>query len=604
MASFFTDNDDLKFYFDRGIDWAELAAACERGAGGDTAEAVALFRDIAALVGELAAEEVAPRAARTDREGARLEGGEAVGSAAMAEIFERLRALDLHKLPLPREVGGLNAPVTLWFLCGEMLARGDVSVMVHNSFFAGIAMALMAYSLYEGSGGTRFRKEIEELARGDAWGSMDITEPDAGSDMAALRAVGERSPDGGWTVSGQKIFITSGHGKYHIVVARTGPKPGLDGLSMFLVKAYDDQPDGTRVRHVTVDRVEEKMGHHGSVTCALTFDKAPAELIGQVGEGFRYMLLLMNNARLAVGFESLGLCEAAYRLAASYAAGRRSMGKPIAQHELIADYLDEMRTDIQGIRALAVHAAVNEELGRRLAMPGEVADVRAAEHQARARRATPLLKYLAAEKAVEMARRGVQIHGGIGYMREYPAEKLLRDAIVMPIYEGTSQIQSLMAMKDTLAAIMKKPQAFLTRVAQARWRATTARDELERRVAKLQKLSLSAQQQLAMRTAALKLKSMPVTDWARAFTKTWDPKRDFALALLHAERLTRLLADELIAEVLLEQARRFPERRELLERWLERAEPRCRALHTEITTTGARLLATLMTQRPELQSAG
>lgn len=624
MPSFFSDNDDLKFYFDRAIDWPTLVKASEYGgrapeAYTDTNEAVAFYREVAELVGSFAADEVAPRAERLDREHSRVENGEVVAAPALAEIFKRLKELDLHRLILPREFGGMNAPLLLYFVNGELLARADVSVMTHYSFHGGMAMAMLAYSLQEGTtavdtasgrlSATRFAKEMEEIAGGAAWGCMDITEPDAGSDMAALRTVGEQAQDGSWTVTGQKIFITSGHGKYHFVVARTeGGGSGLGGLSMFLV---DRGPS------VSIDRIEDKLGHHGSITAALTFDRAPARLIGTRGEGFKYMLTLMNNARLGVGFEAIGLCEAAFRLARDYAAGRHSMGKPIARHELIADMLDEMGTDIQALRALAMHAAVHEELAQKLGVlervvaqpsPDEVeALARIPEHRAKARRATPLLKYLAAEKAVEMARRAMQIHGGIGYMRELGAEKLLRDALVLPIYEGTSQIQALMAMKDTLGGMIRRPQAFLSRLAQVRWRSVSAKDADERRVARIQSLALSAQQHLATRTAADKLRTLadlPLSSWARTLTKSWDPKRDFALAMLHAERLTRLLCDELIAEVLLEQARRFPERRELLGRFLERAEPRCRALHDEITTTGARLLAQLAEGSTTARAAG
>jgi hypothetical protein len=230
----------------------------------------------------------------------------------------------------------------------------------------------------------------------------------------------------------------------------------------------------------------------------------------------------------------------------------------------------------------------------------------AKQHKAAARRVTPLLKYLAAEKAVELSRKAVQIHGGNGYMREYGAEKLLRDAMVMPIYEGTSQIQALMAMKDTLGGILKAPQEFVTRIAQARWRALSARDSLERRVAKLQQLSLSAQRHLITKTATDKMKSlggMPVTEWPDAFLKNWNPKRDFAYAMLHAERLTRLLADEAICELLLAQAKKHPERRAVLERYLERAEPRARNLHHQITSTGHRLLARLANGGEESEKA-
>ena len=621
MASFIKDNPDLLYYLDRGIDWGRLAELAEHGfrqpdGHRDAGEARAFYRDIVDMVGELVAEEVAPLAAEVDRQGARLEGGEAVLPPSMEALFRKLAGLDLHGMCLPRELGGLNCPLTLYFLATELFARADVSMMSHYAFHGAMAIAMLNLSMMEGTTRidpdtgvvqeTRFRDEIAEIASGRAWGSMDITEPDAGSDMAALRAVGRQEPDGSWTVTGQKIFITSGHGKYHFVIARTEPEAeGLAGLSMFLVPAYRDE-GGVRTRLATVDRVEEKLGHHGSVTAAITFDRTPAHLVGRRGDGFRFMLKLMNGARVAVGFESIGLCEAAYRLARDYAAGRPSMGKTIDRHEMIADYLDEMRTDIEGLRALAVCGAVEEETAQRLIAAGREDEAR--PHQERSRRVTPLLKYLAAEKAVEMARRALQIHGGNGYTTEYGAEKLLRDALVMPIYEGTSQIQALMAMKDTLAAVMRDPQGFVARTAKNRWRQVSARDPLERGVVRLEGLALRAQRHLITRTATDKLRSLrgqsPAT-WPGALRRNWNPKRDFASAMLHAERLTRLLADTSIAEVLWEQARKHPERRDVLERYLERAEPRCRFLVDEITTTGARLLAELAGRdEPEKDETG
>lgn len=626
MGNYFKDNDDLRWYFEHGIDWEPIVRVTEfdyRAAGGfeSANEAVEFYRDIAEMVGEFVAEEVAPAAAVIDRKGVHLEGGEAVTPPEFDAIFEKIKQLDLHGMGLPRELGGMNAPMLLYFINTELFARADVSVMAHHGFHGGMAMAMLMFSLLEGSTEfdrdtatvlkTRWADAIAEIASGKAWGCMDITEPDAGSDMARLRATAEQDADGTWRVTGQKIFITSGHGKYHFVIARTekvtdpdDPFSGLNGLSMFLVPTYTEDAQGNRTRLVTLERVEDKLGHHGSVTATLSFEAAPAELVGRRGEGFKYMLMLMNNARLGVGFESIGLCEAAYRLARDYAAERPSMGKTIDRHELIADYLDEMRTDVAGLRALAMYGAYHEELAQKESIrltherPADELEARrlertVARHKRRARRVTPLLKYLAAEKAVEMARRCVQIHGGNGYMKEYGAEKLLRDAMVMPIYEGTSQIQALMAMKDTLMGIMKNPQAFVRRLAQARWRSLSARDPLERRVARIQALSLAAQQHLMTRTATDKFKSLrgkSIGDWPGELTRNWDPKRDFAFAMLHAERLTRLLADEAICEVLLRQARKHPERRDLLERYAERAEPRCRFLLDEITTTGQRLI--------------
>lgn len=294
------------------------------------------------------------------------------------------------------------------------------------------------------------------------------------------------------------------------------------------------------------------------------------------------------------------------------------MGKSIDQHEMIAEYLETMQTEIQGIRAMAVTACFHEELSQKLALLLRYGNLEGDEkkqlesqlksHQRQARRITPLLKYVAAEKAVEHARTSLQIHGGNGYTTEYLPEKLLRDALVMPIYEGTSQIQALMAMKDTLGAIIKNPQGFVRRMAQARWRSLSSRNPLERRVAQLQTVSLSAQQHLVIRTAGAKVRGLrgrPIAEWSDELTKNWNPKRDFAFAMLHAERLIQLLSDTVIAELLLEQASKHPERAEALERHLEKAEPRARYLLDQITSTGQRLLAKLSPEatQPARQAA-
>jgi alkylation response protein AidB-like acyl-CoA dehydrogenase len=627
MANYYLDNDDLQYYVNHAIDWNALIPLVEnhfraKDAPKSTQEALDTYKDILQMVGAFIADDVAPACPTIDRKGMHLHNGEVVEPEEFKAIFTAVRELGLPGMTSPRYLGGMNCPVTLYFILTELFARADVSVMTHFSFHLAVATSLMLYSVNEGSAsfdrdaGTfktlRFENIIKEVVRGEAWGAMDITEPNAGSDMAAIQTYAETNNEGQWFVTGQKIFITSGHGKYHLVVARSEnssdpKKSGLTGLSLFLVKTYEDI-NGARVRYATIDRLEEKLGHHGSATCAITFQKTPAELIGKRGEGFKYMLLLMNNARLGVGFESVGLCESALRMAKSYAQERRSMGKTIDQHELIADYLDEMETDILGLRALAIHGAFHEEMYHRLNMEhileghhdDEVTQKRRLKekdkHAHASRKITPLLKYLAAVKAVEISRRTLQIHGGFGYTKEYGAEKLLRDALVAPIYEGTSQIQSLMAMKDTLASVMRNPQGFVKDIAQTRWKALSARNPLERRVAKLQSISLHSIQNLLSKTATDKIKSLsnqPIHTWSDSFRNNWDPKKDFSYALLHAERLTRIMADVAICEILLQQSLTHPERAAVLERYLERAEPRCTFLAHEISSTGSRLLQKL-----------
>jgi alkylation response protein AidB-like acyl-CoA dehydrogenase len=625
MGSFYDDNDDLRWYLERGIDWEPVVRLTEydwSAADGpeDVAEAVEMYRDILSLIGTVVADEIAPRWRELDQAHSVLKDGEVTTAPVVDEVFSQLAELGFFGLSVPRELGGMNAPLLVFQLAAELLARADTSVCAHAGFHGGIALAALSYSIREGSvefeldppriTGTPYMELISEIVAGEAWGSMDITEPGAGSDMAAMRTRGEQLPDGSWVVTGQKIFITSGHGRWHIVIARTEEAEGLGAMSLFVVPAWQEV-DGRRVRTVSVDGVEHKLGHTASTTCTVSFDRSPARLIGKRGEGFKQMLLLMNNARIGVGFECLGVAEAAWRAARAYAAERPSMGKTIDQHEMIAQMLEDMQTDIQAIRAMGVTACWHEELAQKANIALTflpLDDARRAElerdlrrHQRSSRRLTPLLKWYASEACVDIARKSIQIHGGSGYITETGVEKLLRDAMVFPIYEGTSQIQSLMVMKDTLMGVVKAPRRFLQQLTAARWRSLSARDPMEKRVAALQLTSLKAVQFLLTRLASAKARELPILDpgqWASVMAD-WDPKRDFALAMLHAERLTAILHDVAVAELLLEQARRDPAREELLIRWLERVECRCRFRYDEITTTGLRLLGRLSEARAE-----
>ena len=611
MANFFTDNADLQYYVDKGIDWAPLIDAVEfPRTDTNKTEMIESYREVLELLGTFSGEQIGPYADELDSQEMRVVDGEVPIAPRMAQILESAQELGLHGLSIPTDLGGMNCPLMLYYLNAELMGRGDVSVMSHFGFHSGIALCLLFWSIDEGTTqidpetgeilSTRWRADIERMRDGLEWGSMDLTEPHAGSDLANLRSRAEQDEDGNWFVTGSKIWITSGHGRYHVVIARSeDPEthPGLDGISLFLVRAFGEDEDGNRVRHSTLERVDEKLGHHGSATVGITFDRSPAELIGTRGEGFRLMLLLMNNARISVGFESIGLCEAAYRMAKAYAAERPSMGKTIDQHEMIAEMLDEMESDILGMRALAVKAAHNEELARRAAIACKAlpeSDPRRARFDAEqkrrtwaSRKATPLLKYVTSEKAVEMARRNIQIHGGSGYMREYGAEKLLRDSLVLPIYEGTSQIQCLMAMKDNLLPLFKRPIGFLAATLGTALVATFGLGRA-RRIAKVRSRGQRAMLNLIRRIAWAKLSSS-------GSLSNWDPKKDFAPGMLHAERLAKIVVDVQIIDALAEQGATHPERLEVLDRYLERALPRSRSMLYEIQTTGDRLLNTLKT---------
>jgi alkylation response protein AidB-like acyl-CoA dehydrogenase len=613
--NYFLDNDDLRWHLQHTIDWETIVPLYEGDFSSEEspdslAEAKEFYFEILEQVGEFVANEIAPRAEALDRKGNTLVDGEVVHPAELDEIFEQIKEMGLFGVNLPRGLGGLNCPWALYFGLSEIMARADCGTTTHFSFYGGTAMALLTYAAKEGAlkmengqvVDCRFKKEIEELASGEHWGAMVMTEPDAGSDLAAIRARALPQPDGSWRVSGEKIFITSGHGKYQIVLARTADAetcPGLEGLSLFLVPRWIER-DGETVENVKVTKVEKKLGHNSSPTCSLLYEDSEAELIGETGQGFKLMLVLMNNARVAVGFEAIGVCEQAYRMACEYASVRSSMGRFLKDHELIADTLQTMDTELRGMRALAFEAVNHVELSQRLEMaleydpPADEAlrkdmQRRLKRHKRKARHLTPLLKYLASEKAVEFSRINMQIHGGMGYIKETGADRLLRDALVLPVYEGTSQIQALMALKDHLGQAIKDPTGFLERSVRTRVAAQTTRG-MERALlaAKLQLhratetilrriLTAKVRNELSEGSFTEKLSLL-----SGDFIRSWDAKKDFAHGLVHAERICRILCDVAVGRVLVRQAQRHPERQIYAERYLKRMLPRVTALAMEI----------------------
>lgn len=616
-SNFFRDNDDLLFQFRHGVRWEEIVDLLENGytlpdGPKDLEEARAFYDDVMSALGEYAAKEIAPRAQRIDEKGTRLENGEVIFSQELNEVFDGLRDMGAYGLTIPRELGGSHAPMVLYFVAGEVLARADVSVMTHFSFHGGIASAMLAYSDKEGSSvyekgrlvKTRWEKEIREIAAGEHFGCMVLTEPGAGSDLAAIRTTAELRDDGRWYLNGEKIFITSGHGQFQFVLAKTEPQDGLKALSLFLVPRKIER-DGEMVTNVEVTKVEEKLGHHGSATCSLRYEDSVGELVGERGQGFSLMLLLMNSARIGVGFEAIGNAEAALRMARAYAEERVTMGKPIVQHELIAEKLLDMETWIRAIRALGFDAMNAVEISQRLESKLKVDPPKSEEERKRlearqkrmtrrARRLTPLFKYVSSEKAVEISRDAMQIFGGMGYIDETGVHKLLRDALVMPVYEGTSQIQALMATKDHLLWSIRDPAGFVRRAARARLLARTATTPLAREVNRADAMLHAATETILLRIFGKKIRS----EWegglkgkepaqmtrylARKFLRQWDMKADFSHGLLHAERLARILTDVAIGKVLVRQADRFPERRALAERFIRKMLLRVEATQREI----------------------
>ena len=642
--NFFRDNADLLFQFKHGLKWDELVELTENGytlpdGFKNLEEAKAFYEEILHAAGEFAAKEIYPRHLKIDAKGTHLKDGEVVFPEELTHVFEGLKGLGLYGLCIPREFGGSNCPLAMYFLVNEVLARADVSSMAHFGFHGGIAMALLLFSVKEGSATiengrivkTRWDEGIREIVNGEAFGCMVLTESGAGSDLSAIRTRGVLR-DGKWILNGEKIFITSGHGQYNFVIAKTEDEKqggealdGLKALSMFMVRRKITR-DGKTIDNVKVTKVEEKLGHHGSATCSLLYEDSEAELVGKRGQGFELMLNMMNTARIGVGIEGIGNAEAAYRAAKAYAAERRTMGKPIDQHELIAEKLLDMDTWICGMRALAFEALNCTEISQKLELklthspprdPEALAAMKArqAKLSRKARRLTPLLKYITSEKGVDITRDAMQVFGGMGYIDETGIHKYLRDALVMPVYEGTSQIQALMATKDHLLWAARDPAGFLRRGARSRLLARTANSHLAKEVHRGDALIFSATETIMLRIFGKKLKA----EWqggmkdkepaalgrylARKFLRTWDMKADFSQGLLHAERLTRMLSDVAIGKVLVKQAEQFPERKRLAERFVAKMMLRLEATAREIELSDDSVFESIAEKQARKESA-
>lgn len=614
--NFYLDNEDLRFNIENQ-DWDTMFPLIEPDpsdpdAPRTPAEGLALYNEMLSTLGEFIAEKIDPKVHILDEQHPTLKDGEMIDAPQMREFIKGLADMGAMALPFPRYVGGLNMPWIVSNAVAEMCARADVSFMTYYSFFSSLGLAFQFFAIEEGNFkaenkkliSTRFDKQMIDLASGKTCGAMCLTEPQAGSDLGEIRCTARREKDGYYYLNGQKIWITCGHGEHHLVLARTESTkthPGMKGLSLFYVPAHIEK-DGKRVRNFEIGGQEKKMGQHSSVTVTLNYDNTRAELVGQRGHGFRNMALVMNDARLLVGVEGIGLCEKALRQAKEFAHDRITMGKRIKDHEMIAEYLDEMEVENKALRALAYNASFHEEMSNRLKTRLRVDPPRGAEakkqceeeqkyHKWQARLTTPLVKYCASENAVRFARTNMQIMGGVGYMKEYYAEKLMRDSLILPVYEGTSQIQALMVLKDHLQHAMRNPGKFFSKIASAKLETISAKTPEEKSLARLKSLYYSAMQTILTRMVVDKfgeIKEKPLTDWKRAFLSSWDPKKDFSFGLLHAERFTYITSRVWIARVLVKQACAIKDpnvrtqRLDLAARFMERAEPKIRGLIYEI----------------------
>jgi len=462
MSNFFRDNEDIQFLF-RHMDLATIAGYMEEGfrfarecdyAPASAEEAIRNYEMVLEAVGQLSGDFIAPRSEHIDLQGNTLnDDGTVTYADGIAESLDALAKADVMGFTLPHRFGGLNFPNVIYSIAIEIVSRADASLM--NIFgLQGIAETINAFACEEIK-----QKYLHDFAAGRVTGAMVLTEPDAGSDLQSCKLRAFQDDDGNWYLHGVKRFITNGCGEVLLVLARSEPdRTGGLGLSLFVC----DRGPTVRVR-----RLEDKMGIHGSPTCELFFDNTPCRLIGERQRGLvTYVMALMNGARIGIAGQSMGIAEAAWRIARDYAASREQFGGPIEKLPAVRDLLIDMKIAIEAGRALLYETSrvVDIEVGlTRIIENPDTDKARAKDAKQQLRRIkrqaamlTPMSKYYCSEMCNRVTYDSIQILGGSGYMRDYPCERLARDARITTIYEGTSQLQVVAAVRGVCGGTFEK----------------------------------------------------------------------------------------------------------------------------------------------------
>ncbi len=458
MANFYTDNTPLKFQLshplmEKIVRLKELNYADKEKfdyAPVDFEDALDSYDKVLEIVGEICGDIIGPNAESVDKEGPHVVNNEVVYARGTKENIDALQNAGMIGMSLPRLYGGLNFPMVPYVMAAEIVSRADAG-------FANIwGLQDCAETIHEFASEDIKNDFLPRFPKG-ATAAMDLTEPDAGSDLQAvqLKATWDATANV-WRLNGVKRFITNGDADVSLVLARS--EEGTNdarGLSLFV---YDRES-----KAMTVRRIENKLGIKGSPTCELVFTNAPAQLIGDRKMGLiKYVMSLMNSARLGVGAQSVGIAEAAWREALKYAYEREQFGKAIIKYPAVYEMLTWMKARIDGARALLYETARFVDVYKSYGILAEHRKLESEErndqknYQKLADMFTPLLKLISSEYSNEIAYDALQVHGGTGFMKDFPIERIYRDARITSIYEGTSQLQVVAAIRGVVSGIYLK----------------------------------------------------------------------------------------------------------------------------------------------------
>ena len=447
MENFYLDNKDIAFHLNR-LPLKEIIRMKENDfkeaeeydyAPSSVKEALENYAKVLEIAGEICGEVIAPLAPEIDDEGAHLVDGEVIYPKGTQIALDQFRKAGLNGVTVPRKYDGLNFPTTIYTMLIEIVARAEAGLM--NIF----SLQDIGETIYEFADEELRQAYVPRFARGEVTGAMILTEAEAGSDLQRVKtkAVHDEATDT-WRLYGTKRFITNGNAQVSLVLARSEEGTSdARGLSMFVI----DRDETVKIR-----RLEDKLGIHGSPTCEMQFNGTPAKLVGKRRMGLiKYVMELMNGARLGIAGQAIGIAEAAYREAQAYATERKQFHKEIINFPAVYEMLTKMRVSIEAARKLTYYTSMAVDYKKLYTEQFEEtkdgeARAKMKYYTALANTMTPISKFYSTEMANKVAYDGLQIHGGDGYMKDYNIERHYRDARITNIYEGTTQLQVVAAI--------------------------------------------------------------------------------------------------------------------------------------------------------------
>ncbi|MBF0359852.1 MAG: acyl-CoA/acyl-ACP dehydrogenase [Oligoflexia bacterium] len=586
--NYYNDSSEWKYLFRNAINWEQIIPLYfkefpTKDGLNNKEELIQFYEEMISTIADWAGNSLEKRASDLDIQGAgRVENGKTINGELLNKLYSEARELGIFGMHCSEKYGGLGLPATIVTVAHSLISRACLASSAQIGFFLSITDMIERFCSEEIK-----EKYLPMIVAGEISGSMCLTEPDAGSDIGSIKTTATRrkkdANDNLYLLNGSKCFITNAGGGLGFVLARLTDAPeGLEGISLFFVEQFLTDNDGNTILNYQVTKNEDKIGLHGSFTCEVVYENSIAHLVGAENKGLSIMFYLMNEARLGVGIQALGGMEASVHCMKEYATNRVQFSKPIIELPLYKKNYEELETECMAYRAFLVDTIWRYDVFQKLDMKKRSGEKLSEEEEkslknasAIIRKRTPLVKYYGTEAFTTISTKALQGLGGYGLMKDYPIERIHRDSFAPLLYEGTSQIQALMALKDLIKNIIKNPSFYFFKM--------IGSDQIKKLKEKnsIKKRYFHLDLKFKSNLAKLLLRTLRPTSLNKLFKiKSWSDEKKIEQLMTHAETICQALSYLEILRVLAMHAEKSSSRDELFNRYCKLIIPRLSQIYT------------------------